>query len=87
MLRPTLAYALVLVSINGCDAGETRSMGWDRLIQTLGDGSFDVRRVLNLLQQHRYQGLIGLQCYQIKGGIREGLQKSIMAWKDLNADR
>lgn len=78
---------LSLVSINGCDSGDTQSMGWDRLIQTLDQGSFDVKRVLSLLQQHGYQGPVGLQCYQIKGDIRENLQRSIKAWKNLNSDQ
>ena len=78
---------LSLVSINGCDSGDTQSMGWDRLIQRLDKGSFDVKRVLQLLQQHGYQGPVGLQCYQIKGDIRDSLRLSIKAWKNLNSDQ
>ncbi len=37
---------LFVVSINGADGGATNDMLWDRLIQTLDRGSFDVGRVL-----------------------------------------
>ncbi len=47
---------LFLVSINGADAGETNKMGWDRLIQRLGSGSFDVGRVLKALDGVHYSG-------------------------------
>ena len=32
---------LFMVSINGADSGNTKEMGWDRLIQPLGEGTFD----------------------------------------------
>ncbi|TWU28734.1 sugar phosphate isomerase/epimerase family protein [Novipirellula artificiosorum] len=78
---------LRLVSINGCDSGETKKMNWDRLIQTLDSGSFDVSRVMALLDQHHYDGPVGLQCYQVPGEIPTNLKRSMAAWKRLNADR
>ena len=75
---------LFLVSINGCDSGDTRKMEWDRLIQTLDRGSFDVGHVLRLLKQGGYKGPIGLQCYAIKGDMRENLKRSMKAWIQLN---
>tara|TARA_B110000483_G_scaffold214738_1_gene264819 strand:+ start:4926 stop:5324 length:399 start_codon:yes stop_codon:yes gene_type:complete len=45
---------LELVSINGADQGETKTMGWDQLIQPLGEGSFPVKTVLNLLDDLGY---------------------------------
>ena len=77
---------LFLVSINGCDSGDTQKMGWDRLIQTLDRGSFDVRHLLRLLKQGGYKGPIGLQCYAIKGDMRENLKRSMKAWIQLNKE-
>jgi len=83
-IEPLLKRAmprLFLVSINGADAGDTRAMGWDRLIQTLDRGSFDVYEVLVTLRRLGYTGPIGLQCYNVKGDRRENLERSIGAWR------
>jgi len=83
-IEPLLKRAmprLFLVSINGADAGETRTMGWDRLIQRLDRGSFDVYRLLVTLRRLGYTGPIGLQCYGIKGDRCENLDRSIAAWR------
>jgi sugar phosphate isomerase/epimerase len=74
---------LGLVSINGADTGDTQQMGWDRLIQTLDRGSFDVGQVLKQLADGGYDGPIGLQCYAIPGDVRENLTRSIQAWRTL----
>lgn len=87
-LQPLLKRAmphLRLVSINGADGGQTNAMGWDRLIQTLDRGDFDVYGVLKTLRQLGYEGPIGLQCYAIKGDIRENLARSIGAWRKFEA--
>ncbi len=76
---------LFLVSINGADAGDTRNMGWERLIQTLDRGTFDMGAFLQLLWDEGYRGPIGLQCYAIPGDIRENLARSMKAWKQLTA--
>jgi len=68
---------LKLVSINGAD----HEGGWDRLIQTLDRGEFDVYNFLKTLEQLGYDGPIGLQCYAIKGDVRENLGRSISAWQ------
>ena len=75
---------LMLVSINGADSGETGKMGWDRLIQPLGDGTCDTGRVLEILDEIGYRGPVGLQCYAIEGDDRENLKKSITAWRALS---
>ncbi len=77
---------LLLVSINGADSGDTRQMGWDRLIQTLDRGTFDVRPLLRQLAEGGYDGPIGLQCYAIPGDIRDNLKRSIQAWRELQKD-
>jgi sugar phosphate isomerase/epimerase len=76
---------LFAVSINGADGGNTNRMEWDRLIQPLDRGSFDVGRVLKALRQLDYTGPIGLQCYAIPGDRRANLARSMKAWRSLSA--
>ncbi len=72
---------LFLVSINGADKGDTHQMGWDRLIQPLGRGDYDVLNVLEILKESGYKNPVGLQCYNIKGQPEEFLPESVAAWK------
>ena len=71
---------LFAVSINGADDGNTNEMDWNRLIQPLGDGSFDVLRILRVLKEKNYKGPIGLQCYNIPGEPSVFLSKSMKTW-------
>ena len=71
---------LFAVSISGADKGDTRSMRWDRLIQPLGEGSYDVYKVMSLLWDRGYQGPVGFQCYQIPGKPEQFLKTSIQTW-------
>ncbi len=41
----TLPY-LYMFSINGADSGNTKEMNWDRLIQPLGEGTFDTYKLV-----------------------------------------
>ena len=82
VLKESAPY-LRLVSINGADSGDTKRMGWDRLIRPLGEGSFDVSKVMKLLDEIGYTGPVGLQCYSVKGDNRENLKKSITAWREI----
>ncbi len=75
---------LFLVSINGADAKQP-GYSWDRLIQPLGRGDFDVGRFLGRLKAAGYHGPIGLQCYAVKGNPLENLRQSIAAWKAYSA--
>ena len=72
---------LSAVSINGADDGETNQMEWDRLIQPLGDGSFNVLSVLQILKKNHYTGPIGLQCFGIPGNPEDFLAFSMDSWK------
>jgi sugar phosphate isomerase/epimerase len=68
---------LVLVTINGADfEGE-----WDRLIQPLGRGQFDVYGLLKMLRKMGYDGPIGFQGYGIKGDVNENLKETMKAWQ------
>jgi sugar phosphate isomerase/epimerase len=71
---------LFLVSINGADRKE-KGAGWDRLIQPLGRGNFDVYGFLKQLRAAGYTGPIGQQCYAVKGDAAENLRLSIQTWK------
>jgi len=79
---------LFLVSINGADRLDDPAArrDWARLIQPLGEGDFDLGPLMRQLHASGYKGPIGLQCYQVRGGIEEGLSKSIGAWRELAAD-
>jgi sugar phosphate isomerase/epimerase len=76
ILREARPY-LYVVSINGAD----HEGGWDRLIQTLDRGEYNLFPLLTLLKDLDYDGPIGLQCYNIQGDVRENLARSIGAWK------
>lgn len=79
-LREALPY-LFMVSINGAD----HEGGWDRLIQPLDRGQFDVYSLLKKLLALGYHGPIGLQCYQVPGDREENLERSMAAWRQFQA--
>jgi sugar phosphate isomerase/epimerase len=69
---------LMVVTINGADSdGED----WDRLIQPLGSGTYDIAALLRELQRIGFRGPIGLQCFGIRDDARNTLQHSMSAWR------
>lgn len=80
-LKKALPY-LYMVSLNGADSGDTQSMDWDRLIQPLGEGTFDTFKVVEFLMDQGYSEKFGLQCYNIKQDCEVALKKSMATWKD-----
>ena len=72
------------MSINGADVKQP-GYSWDRLIQPLGQGDFDVCDFLKKLTDAGYRGPIGQQCYAVKGDPVENLKQSIKAWKEYSA--
>lgn len=85
--QPLLRLAsprLWAVSLNGADTFDEKP-GWDRYIQPLGQGDFDVAAFLRTLREIGYTGPIGLQCYGIGGDTREHLAKSMEAWRRMNS--
>jgi len=72
---------LMVVSINGADDKQP-GYSWDRLIQPLGQGNYDVDGFLKKLKTAGYQGPVGLQCYNVKGDPLENLKQSIQAWRE-----
>lgn len=73
------------VSINGADEFDDQP-GWERYIQPLGKGSFDVAAFLRALRDLGYTGPVGLQCYGIGGDTREHLAQSMEAWRKMDLD-
>jgi sugar phosphate isomerase/epimerase len=81
---PVLKAALPrldFVTICGADAGDTRTLGWDRLIQPLGHGTYDVGTFLAKLRAAGYRGPIGFQGYGIQMDSKELLTLTMDAWK------
>jgi sugar phosphate isomerase/epimerase len=75
-LKEALPHTM-LVSINGTD----HEGDWDRLIQTLDRGAYDVRGFVKTWRARGYRGPIGLQCYNVKGDREENLRRSMKAWQ------
>lgn len=79
-LQPRLREALPFlyaVSINGAD----HEGDWDRLIQPLDAGDFDVYGFMRTLVDMGFRGPVGLQCYNVKGDRRENLVRSMATWR------
>ena len=76
---------LFTATINGADSGVTGGH-WDKLIQPLGQGTFDVSLVLRKLKQLGFTGPIGFQGYGIKRDAKTILEPTIQAWKKLSAE-
>jgi sugar phosphate isomerase/epimerase len=72
---------LLFVSINGAD----HTGDWDRLIQTLDRGEYDVSEFLRELESAGYRGPVALQCYNVKGDIEDNLARSMKAWRAMRA--
>ncbi len=76
--------SLFAVTINGADAG-VKGPQWNRLIQTLDRGSYDVGIVLRTLKRLGFTGPIGLQGYGLTGDRRDNLVRSMQGWKRVSA--
>jgi len=74
---------LRLVQVSGADSGDTRKMSWGRLIQPLGKGTFDMRKLMKILDDIGYKGPFCLQCYKIPGDDRTNLKQSMETWKTI----
>ncbi|GAB6164370.1 hypothetical protein JCM19992_03700 [Thermostilla marina] len=73
---------LKMVTINGADTGDTQAMGWDRLIQPLGQGSFDVAGFVRFLKHElNFDGPVYVQLYNVKTPAEELIASTMAAWK------
>lgn len=80
-LTDALPY-LYMISICGAESGNTQEMGWDQLIQPLGEGTFDTYKLVKLAKDKGYEGPFGLQTYNIKQDAEVALSTSISTWRE-----
>ena len=76
---------LMFVTISGADTGDTKAMGWDRLIQPLDAGTYDLASFVRTLDKVGYTGPVGFQGFNIKLEPREALARSVTAWRKFTA--
>ena len=76
-------HRLKFVTICGADAGDTQKLGWDRLIQPLGSGTYDVAGFMAKVQAVGYRGPVGFQGYGINQDPRTVLTRTMTAWRSL----
>ena len=77
---------LMFVTISGADTGDTKKSGWDRLIQPLDAGSYDLGSFVRTVRAVGYTGPFGFQGYNIKAEPRDVLARSMAAWRKFTAD-
>lgn len=77
---------LVTATICGADRGVSApdKQLWKKLIQPLGQGSYDVTIVLRALRGAGFSGPIGFQGYGIVGSPTEILTPTMEAWRKLS---
>lgn len=76
---------LFVVSLNGADADLGRKGSWDKLIQPVGRGSYDLVPLLKQLQKQGYEGPIGFQGYGIQGNREPLLRETMEGWRKASA--
>jgi sugar phosphate isomerase/epimerase len=76
---------LFMVTVNGADAGLGTKGGWDRLIQPVGRGTYDLAPLLRQVRSLGYTGAIGFQGYAIEGQRQAILRESMEAWRKIAA--
>ena len=74
---------LNFVTINGADIGDTQNLGWDRLIQPLGRGSYDVGAFVAKTRAAGYRGPFGFQGYGINMDSKELLKETMAGWQKM----
>jgi sugar phosphate isomerase/epimerase len=77
---------LMFVTISGADTGDTQTMGWDRLIQPLDSGSYDLAAFVKKVRTAGYTGPVGFQGYNIKAEPLDVLTRSMSAWRRFTQD-
>jgi sugar phosphate isomerase/epimerase len=74
---------LDFITINGADTGDTQKLGWDKLIQPLGRGSYDVGAFVAKTRAAGYRGPFGFQGFGIKTDSQELLRETMDGWKKM----
>jgi sugar phosphate isomerase/epimerase len=76
---------LQFVTINGADHGDTKAMGWDKLIRPLDQGTYDTGSLVRRLRDElKWNGPVGLQSFGIPGDQQENLARSMAAWRKMS---
>ncbi|NBV86473.1 MAG: hypothetical protein EBS01_09480 [Verrucomicrobia bacterium] len=78
---------LNFITINGADAEEPRKLGWDRLIQPLGRGTYAVGTFVEKVRAAGYVGPFGFQGFGIKMDSKELLKETMEGWKKITMKR
>ena len=74
---------LSFITINGADTGDTQNLGWDKLIQPLGRGTYDVGAFVAKTRAVGYRGPFGFQGYGIKMEPKELLKETMEGWRKI----
>ncbi len=74
---------LNFITINGADTGDTQKLGWDKLIQPLGRGSYDVGAFVAKTRAAGYRGPFGFQGFGIKMDSKELLKETMEGWRKI----
>jgi len=74
---------LNFITINGADTGDTRKLGWDKLIQPLGRGTYDVGAFVAKTRTAGYRGPFGFQGFGIKMDTKELLKETMEGWQKI----
>ncbi len=72
---------LFAVNINGADDGNTRQYEWERIMQPLGQGSFDTYGLVKTLKDNGYDGPFGVQVVGLKGDVVKTLTQTMETWE------
>ena len=74
---------LNFITINGADTGDTQKLGWDKLIQPLGRGTYDVGAFVTKTRAAGYRGPFGFQGYGINMDSKELLKETMAGWQKI----
>jgi len=74
---------LNFITINGADTGDTQKFGWDKLIQPLGRGTYDVGVFVAKARTAGYRGPFGFQGFGIKMDSKELLKETMAGWQKI----
>jgi len=81
--RPLLKANPKKLFIVGTNGATVELKGWNNLICPLDVGNFDNAQLLQTLEEIKYPGLVGLQCFGIKLPEGEHLKRSMDVWRKL----
>jgi sugar phosphate isomerase/epimerase len=71
---------LFIATVNGADSAAAGT-SWQRLIQTLDRGTFDVESVLRTLHELPFTGPVIFQGFGLQGDVPDNLRRSMTAWR------